>query len=128
MLRDGTTPVPGRLDRPHWEPLVDLVGTELAGWFMWMCQIDVDDHSSIHAYKHAATRRYLHLHEDDGRAFMYVGRDRYREIHPRAAIDEALADWERLLLTTDDPEAIRAGLRHAYERADGRASAAAGER
>jgi hypothetical protein len=85
-------------DEPAWEPLVAAVGGHQAGWFMWMYEIELEDTSRVHAYKHVSTRRYMHLGED-GRAFAYVGDHRYREIDPDIAADLALAGWE----PEDDP-------------------------
>jgi hypothetical protein len=93
MLRDGTTHGTSlRSDEPNWQPLVDLIGTNLADWFISMFDIELDDEVRVHAYKHIATRRYFHLAED-GRAFVYAGNERYREIRPRHAIYEAFAGW-----------------------------------
>jgi hypothetical protein len=108
-----------RQDLPYWRPLIDLVGLELADWFMWMFAIDLADGARVHAYKHVATRRYLHL-AHDGRAFVYVGHKHYREIAPRQAIDAVFARWDRLFPTPDDPAAFRAALARA--RAAARAS------
>jgi len=79
-------------DRPEWQPLIDLVGVELVGWFMWMFELELEDGSRVHAYKHIATRRYFHL-AHDGRAFAYVNDDRYRVVAPGAAIDAVFAGW-----------------------------------
>jgi hypothetical protein len=95
---------------PVWRPLLDLVGERLVEWFMWMHEIELADGSAVHAYKHVATRRYLHLSED-GRAFAYRGKWRYAEIATCDALDEAFADWEELLPQPTDPEAVRAALR-----------------
>lgn len=99
-------------DQPVWEPLVDLIGTDLAGWFMWMFEIELADRSMVHAYKHISTRRYFHLGED-GRAFSYTADGRYGEIAPRDAIDEAFSGWDKLLPKPEDPVAVRAALRRA---------------
>jgi hypothetical protein len=99
-------------ERPIWQPLLDLLGEDLVEWFMWMHEIELADHSALHAYKHVATRRYLHLTED-GRAFVYRSEDDYAEITLRAAIDDAFAGWERLLPEPTDPDALRAALRRA---------------
>ena len=53
-------------DRPNWDPLIDLVGVHLVRWFMWMHEFEVDG-TPAHAYKHVATRRYLHVGEDGRR-------------------------------------------------------------
>ena len=73
----GDHDIPGELcpfdDEPDWQPLLDVVGVELAHWFMWMGGIKLEDGGYVHPYKHRATRRYLHLAQD-GRAFAYVPR------------------------------------------------------
>lgn len=94
-----------RLERPDWDPLIDLVGLELVRWFMWMGQIELVDDTRLHAYKHVATRRYLHIGED-GRLFAYRSPDHYTEIVAEAAIEEAFYGWEELI-----PEPDLAALR-----------------
>jgi hypothetical protein len=85
-----------RLERPDWDPLIDLVGLELVRWFMWMGQIELMDDTRVHAYKHVATRRYLHVGEDR-RVFAYRSPDRYLELDVEAAIEEAFLGWEDLV-------------------------------
>jgi hypothetical protein len=89
-----------RLERPNWDPLIDLVGLELVRWFMWMSQIELVDDTLVHAYKHAATRGYLYVGED-GRLFALRSPDTYQEIDRAAAIEAAFADWERLIPAPD---------------------------
>jgi len=123
MPRDADT-IHGRSlhsDAPNWQPLVDLVGSSLAEWFMWMFDIELADGEKVHAYKHIATRRYLHLAED-GRAFFYAGGERYCEALGHHAIREAFAGWESTSPEPDDTLAHVALLRHATERAVRRAS------
>jgi hypothetical protein len=108
-------------DEPDWEPLRALVGMDLADWFMWMHEVELADGTSVHAYKHIATRRYFHL-AHDGRAFAYLPRGGYTELHPRRAIDLVFEDWDQLGSAPDDPEAVRAALRRARRAATQRAS------
>jgi hypothetical protein len=103
-------------DRPEWRPLVHVIGTQLAEWFMWMFDLALADGAGVHAYKHVATRRYLHLAED-GRAFVYEGSRRYREIQPRDAIHLAFAGWESLSPEPADMLAHAALLRLVCDRA-----------
>jgi hypothetical protein len=112
----------GRVDRPVWQPLLDLVGEFLIGDFMWMHEIELDDGSAIHAYKHSATRRYLHLHEVDGRAFVYLESDRYRVIDARDAIDDVFHRWEELVVDPANRAAIRTAIDVARDRAGLRAT------
>jgi hypothetical protein len=97
-------------DEPEWQPLLDLVGLELVDWFMWMHEIELEDSSRVHAYKHTATRRYFHIAED-GRTFLYVGDDGYREIDREDAIAEAFVGFDRLesrKTSTPGPEGRKA--------------------
>ena len=57
-----------QMGMPDWTPLEAAIGRDIAGWFMWMHEVRLSDGSRPHAYKHASTRRYLHL-AGDGRAF-----------------------------------------------------------
>ena len=98
-------------EEPEWRPLIDIVGVELAAWFMWMCEIELDDETRVHAYKHICTRRYFHL-AMDGRAYVYVPRRCYREIDRRQAIDIAFECWQELC-PEEEHDAIRAALRRA---------------
>ena len=112
-----------KVDMPSWEPLIDLVGLRLVGEFMWMLEIVLEDDSTLHAYKHIETRRYLHLHEDGGRAFACVDAERYREIDPRIALRAVFADWHLTLPEGEDREALCRAVANAYARADGYAAA-----
>lgn len=101
----------GQCEEPDWQPLIDLVGVELTGWFMWMTEIELDDETRLQAYKHSCTRRYFHL-ALDGRAYAYVPRGRYREIDRQEAINVAFECWKNLC-PQEDHDAIRAALRRA---------------
>ena len=117
MHRTDTIPgTPARHDNPEWRPLVELLGPDLAGWFMWMYEIDLVDASRVHAYKHVATRRYIHLAED-GRAFLYCADARYREIPRHHAIAQAFSGWERLCQEPGEAQPVRVALRRALRAA-----------
>jgi hypothetical protein len=89
-----------QVDRPDWDPLIDVVGLVLVRWFMWMYAIELDDGTLVHAYKHRGTRAYLHL-SADGRAFAYVRRDRYRQVDVRGALELAFVGWEDVVPEPD---------------------------
>jgi hypothetical protein len=36
---------------PEWRPLVEAVGEDLAGTFMWMFEVRLSDGRPLHAYK-----------------------------------------------------------------------------
>jgi hypothetical protein len=102
---------------PRWEPLEAVFDTDIAGCFMWMYEIRLDDGTRLHAFKHVTTRRYLHLAED-GRAFEYRFDGRYREVRLAPAIGRAFVGWER---TSPPPRHLRA-LRTAVAAARSRAA------
>jgi hypothetical protein len=81
-------------ERPNWDPLIDLVGPHLVRFFMWMSEFDVDG-VRAHAYKHCATRRYLHIAED-GRLLRSVPRFRYASARRDEALAEVFDGWEEL--------------------------------
>jgi len=91
-----------RVDRPCWQPLIDLVGLDLVDWFMWMDALELSDGTRVHAYKHRATRRYFHLAED-GRTFAFIPSYSYAEISREEAIEEAFDGWETTLPEPDGP-------------------------
>ena len=102
-----------QFDEPDWQPLHDIVGVKLADWFMWMCEIELEDGVRVHAYKHITTRCYFHLGAD-GRAFAYIPSGRYREIDRRgmpstsSSIPERTGDGSRRQ-RSDRPEAGTSG-------------------
>jgi predicted RNase H-like HicB family nuclease len=100
-------------DRPHWQPLMDLVMT---GW-MWMFEVCLSDGRKLHAYKHRWTRRYIHLAED-GTGFLYLGgkRERYEEVDPLWLLEEALGPLflpDRMRMGTPPDREVRRLLRSA---------------
>ena len=104
-------------DVPNWKPLEALVGLELAGWFMWMHSIRLADGAVVNAYKHIATRRYLHL-DGDQRAFVYTQQRDYSEIARDRAILLAFEGWDSVTcVPPEEFEDIRAELWRAIERA-----------
>jgi hypothetical protein len=97
----------GWADEPIWDPLLAVVGEELAGWFMWMCPVELADGTRIEAYKHRITRRYLYL-DADGRAWGYVETRRGGRYRPMASVAEMLDLVLRPWWDTDlvEPEEI----------------------
>ena len=85
---------------PHWEPLERAVGLALAVTFMWMFEALTADGRRVQAYKHRATRRYLHL-DDEGLAYAYR-RDRCVPIPLARALEDALQPWWEDLDATPD--------------------------
>lgn len=90
------------LESPDWEPLVALVGDELAPWFLWMGAIRLSDGALVHLYKHEITRAYVHVAKD-GRTFYYdwagveLGHECDYVQHSRVeAIGQVFRDWPQL--------------------------------
>jgi hypothetical protein len=65
---------------PEWEPLLNFAPDHV-GDFMWMYAVVLTDGTRLQAYKHYWTRHYLHL-DNEGRAFLFVGNERYEEVNP----------------------------------------------
>jgi len=87
-------------ERPVWEPLMALA-PEHVGDFMWMHEVELEDGTRLHAYKHVETRRYLHL-DHGGRAFVFipgslddVESSHYEEVVPGWLLEIALGMPER---------------------------------
>jgi hypothetical protein len=68
------------VEEPEWEPLLNFAPDHV-GDFMWMFAVRLTDGTRLQAYKHYWTRDYLHL-DDEGRAFIYAGKQRYEEVNP----------------------------------------------
>jgi hypothetical protein len=65
---------------PEWEPLLNFAPDHVVD-FMWMYAVELTDGTRLQAYKHYWTRDYLHL-DHGGRAFIFVGKERYEEVSP----------------------------------------------
>lgn len=79
-----------QFDHPVWEPLENLA-FEHAGEFMWMHEVELEDGTRLHAYKHRETRRYLHL-DHGGRAFVFIW-DESRDLGELSEYEEVAPDW-----------------------------------
>jgi hypothetical protein len=64
-------------ETPEWAPLLEVVGEQLTGAFMWMLEVELADGRLLQAYKHIDTRRYVHL-DPAGAAFVYESPRGYR--------------------------------------------------
>jgi hypothetical protein len=96
-------------DQPDWRPLRRLLPDLLVDTFMWMFQVRLPS-EPIHAYKHVVTRRYVHL-SASGRAYVYVGDERYTRIAAATALELALAPWwEELGASPEETVAAWAAL------------------
>jgi hypothetical protein len=77
-------------EQPDWQPLEDLVGTDVVGDFMWMYEVALSDGRSLHAYKHVDTRRYIHMTADRS-AFAYEPERRYLPVPAEEVLAEVFA-------------------------------------
>jgi hypothetical protein len=106
--------IPGdflQADVPDWEPLRHAVGDELLGWFKWMGEIELDDASRLHVYRHVRSREYLHLRAD-GRAYVYIpppDYGTYRQISLARAMEVTFETlWDDQTISPDHRRAARA--------------------
>jgi hypothetical protein len=103
---------------PAWKTLEDFVGEDLAGRFMWMFEVELDDGVRMDAYKERWTRGYLHLAED-GRAFEYAGPARgedvgnYHEVERADALIDVFESRRHDLFTPEDEAELEKALRRA---------------
>ena len=65
---------------PEWEPLLNFAPDHVVD-FMWMYAVELTNGTRVQVYKHYWTRGYLHL-DNEGRTFIYVGKERYEEVYP----------------------------------------------
>lgn len=99
-----------QFDQPVWGPLTTLLGEPLAEWFMWMHEVRLNDGTTIHAYKHIVTRRYLHLSAEP-KAFTYLNGGTYLPTPLTIAVQRLLPDRDRIArLQGLDPEHVAALL------------------
>ena len=75
---------------PEWEPLLNFAPDHIVD-FMWMYAVELTDGIRVQAYKHSWTRDYLHL-DDEGRTFIYTGKDRYEEVNPPWLLHRVLGE------------------------------------
>jgi hypothetical protein len=76
-------------EEPEWGPLLRRVVAD----FMWMHEIELEDGTEVHAYKHIDTRRYLHL-DDSCQAYVFeeAGESgRYRPMDPARVLTSVFA-------------------------------------
>jgi hypothetical protein len=88
-------------DKPDWGPLLDAVGEQVTGDFMWMFEVELTNGTRLQAYKHVDTRCYVHLGRD-GAAFVFEPPDRYRIVPPADLFAAAFRPLLGLLGVTDD--------------------------
>jgi hypothetical protein len=96
-------------ENPCWPPLEAVLGTELARWFMWMYEVLLDDGTRVEAYKHVATRRYLHLSQT-GLAFRYSVDGPYLSADLAPAIADAFEGWQRAAPRPRDLQLLAAAV------------------
>jgi hypothetical protein len=100
-------------DTPDWDPLLRVVGEELASSFMWMFEVATPDGARLHAYKHRHTRRYLHLDSRAG-SFLYVDPDRYKRVDLALALQLAFEPlWQGLRTTPEEVAAVWTAIERA---------------
>ena len=86
--------------KPEWRPLLDTVGEEVTGDFMWMFEVGLSDGTPLQAYKHVESRCYIHL-APDGATFVFEPPDRYRSVPTADVLAAVFAPLIRLADVTD---------------------------
>ncbi|MDO9410106.1 hypothetical protein [Patulibacter sp.] len=88
---------------PSWDALYTaLQPRTLADFFSWMGDVDLDDGTRVHVYRHSDSRSFLHV-TDDGRALIYVGdEDRYRFVPLADAVLNAFVPRQHPVVPFDD--------------------------
>ena len=74
---------------PNWKPLIDKLGEEHCGGFMFMGRVN-----GINLYKHGIARLYLNL-DDEGNCYVYRGKSRFESVDFKAQLqrlETALAE------------------------------------
>ncbi len=79
-------------EKPDWGPLENVIDLDACGHFMWMFEVEREDGTLLHAYKHYWNRRYLHL-SSRGEAFAYIWTFDDPDYDP-----DAPSQYERILL------------------------------
>ena len=77
---------------PDWEPLNTMATDDIRDTFMWMYAVELSDGRRLQAYKHYATRRYVHL-DAERRAWAYTRSGHYMRVDIADALEQALAPW-----------------------------------
>lgn len=103
-------------EEPSWSALEAALGTELCTWFMWVCEVRLDDGRRIDVYKHITTRRYLHL-GPGGSALRPIGVGDYRGVDLPLAITTAFAGWQCAGPELRDIHALNVAVASAQRRA-----------
>jgi hypothetical protein len=104
-------------DSPDWRPLSRVMDEGLLETFMWMFEVELEDGTRLHAYKHIWTRRYVHL-DAGGAAYCYDGEvDAYRPVALDWILEAALRPWWcGLGASLEDVAASWAAIRRARRR------------
>lgn len=79
-------------ETPDWAPLENIIEDDVCSWFMWMSEMELEDGTRIHAYKHRWNRRYLHL-SARGEAFVFIWKLDEPDFDP-----DAPSEYERVQL------------------------------
>lgn len=97
---------------PVWEPLLELARIYIDE-FGWGAEIELKNGTRIQAYEHVWSRRSFFL-GSDGKAYLYCGEDKYREIPD----EEFLEHFDRVVGRWD-PMAGIPGYTRLYDEGDG---------
>lgn len=100
---------------PTWEPILDVLGEQLAArFFMWMFVAVLDDGTRVHSFKNSITRRYLFL-DESGRGFEWQQGRGHRQRPLPGLVESAFEGMGAEHWREDDLEAFDDALRRARE-------------
>lgn len=95
--QDGQVSVALQFERPDWEPLLNVLDEEVVEQFMWMHEVELEDGTRVHAYKHWLNRRYLYLGRR-GDAYLHIEPEDLESDEPDRYVPQRLCEALELAL------------------------------
>lgn len=111
-------------EEPDWGALENVIDLDSCADFMWMFEVELQDGTRLHAYKHYWNRRYLHL-SARGEAYAYIWKADDPDFDPDAPSEYERVQLHRVLAAVLGPP--RWPAVEARERLDHAASDGSGE-
>lgn len=103
-------------EEPDWTGLEALLPILLCGPFMWMGVVQLEHGTTLGAYKHHTTRRYLHL-DNEGATYAYRGPAGYCRVRHHDAIEHVFdPSWILRCASEDEKRAVMDALDEAVKR------------
>ena len=87
---------------PDWGPLENVLAWHACNPFMWMFEVELENGTRLHAYKHSHNRRYLHL-SASGEAWSYVWKADDDDFDPSAPSEYCREQLHRMIAAVLGP-------------------------